>query len=111
MSPCCRKEKSSFLPAPPPGRTFLSVVGPPTTAQCRPGVRAHTGIGPHMRDTAIRSAGVTPTVETAGLEQIQEEQRHGHPRSLFGIWTSTNLTLGAFVTGALGIQLGLSLGQ
>jgi NCS1 family nucleobase:cation symporter-1 len=64
-----------------------------------------------MTDTAIGSAGVAPTVETAGLEQIREDQRHGHPRSLFGIWTSTNLTLGAFVTGALGIQLGLSLWQ
>ena len=63
-----------------------------------------------MTDTAIGSAS-TPTVETAGLEQIRPDQRHGRPGSLFGIWSSTNLTLGAFVTGALGIQLGLSLWQ
>jgi nucleobase:cation symporter-1, NCS1 family len=64
-----------------------------------------------MTDRAIGSAGAAPTVETAGLEQIQADQRHGNPRSLFGIWSSTNLTLGSFVTGALGIKLGLSLWQ
>jgi nucleobase:cation symporter-1, NCS1 family len=51
------------------------------------------------------------TIEHTGLEIIRPDERRGRPRTLFGIWSSTNLTLGSFVTGALGVQLGLSLGQ
>jgi nucleobase:cation symporter-1, NCS1 family len=50
-------------------------------------------------------------VETTGLEHITVADRHGHPRNLFSVWFSTNLTLGAFVTGALSVQLGLTLWQ
>lgn len=48
-------------------------------------------------------------VEHAGLDRIRPEQRKGRPNTLFGIWSSTNFTLATFVTGALGVQLGLSL--
>jgi NCS1 family nucleobase:cation symporter-1 len=64
-----------------------------------------------MNVTAARQAGTVSRVEVTGLEPIRDHERHGNPRSLFGIWASTNLTLGAFVSGALGIQLGLSLWQ
>ncbi|WOC12717.1 purine-cytosine permease family protein [Gordonia sp. MP11Mi] len=48
-------------------------------------------------------------IEQAGLDRIRPDQRKGRPHSLFGIWSSTNLTPATFVTGALGVQLGLSL--
>lgn len=50
-------------------------------------------------------------VEAKGLEHVRDEDRHGRPHSLFTIWSTTNLTLAAFVTEALAVQLGLSLWQ
>ncbi|WAH37554.1 purine-cytosine permease family protein [Alicyclobacillus dauci] len=55
------------------------------------------------------SMGGQSGVETHGIDHIQEEDRHGSPRSLFTIWSSTNLTVAAFTTGGLSIQLGLGL--
>ncbi|WP_182263034.1 cytosine permease [Rhodococcus sp. UFZ-B548] len=62
-------------------------------------------------NSSTRSSTRNAKIEHTGLEMVRPEERRGKPRTLFGIWSSTNLTLGSFVTGALGIQLGLSLWQ
>lgn len=46
-------------------------------------------------------------VEQHGIGHVSDEERHGSPKNLFGIWWSTNMTIAAFATGAISIQLGL----
>jgi len=48
-------------------------------------------------------------IESLGIEHVPDSKRHGNPFNLFNIWVSTNLTVGAFVTGSLAITLGLGL--
>lgn len=48
-------------------------------------------------------------VETRSIEFIPENERHGHPVSLFAIWFASNMQVTTVVTGALGVILGLTL--
>jgi nucleobase:cation symporter-1, NCS1 family len=48
-------------------------------------------------------------VERRGIEFIPLEERYGHPKRLFTIWFSTNLTILCLTVGTLGITAGLSL--
>lgn len=48
-------------------------------------------------------------IEKHGIGHIKDSERHGNPHNLFNIWSSTNLTLGSFITGSLAIEIGLGL--
>lgn len=48
-------------------------------------------------------------LERRSIDFIPEEERHGHPNSLFGIWFAANMQITTAVTGALGVLLGLPL--
>lgn len=57
------------------------------------------------RNTNTRPLGI----EQKGIEFIPLEERYGHPRRLFTIWFSTNLTILCLTVGTLGISAGLPL--
>ena len=48
-------------------------------------------------------------VERRSIDFVPEEERHGHPASLFTVWFAANAQITSVVTGALGVILGLSL--
>ncbi len=48
-------------------------------------------------------------IETRGIDQIPSAERHGRPRSLFGIWAAANVLYLNFVFGGLLILFGLGL--
>lgn len=48
-------------------------------------------------------------VERRSIEHVPEDERHGHPRSLFAVWFGANMQITTIVTGALGVILGLPL--
>ncbi|MCL6446095.1 MAG: cytosine permease [Alicyclobacillus sp.] len=49
------------------------------------------------------------TMEHRGISHIPDSERHGNPKNLFSMWFSTNLTVAAFATGAIAIQVGLGI--
>ncbi|WBO22206.1 purine-cytosine permease family protein [Sphingomonas abietis] len=49
-------------------------------------------------------------VETHSIGFVPESERYGHPRRLFTIWFSTNLSLVCLTVGMLGVFAGLSFG-
>ena len=50
-------------------------------------------------------------VEVRGVEVIPDSDRHGHPRELFFIWMTSNLTVLYLVFGGILISLGLTIWQ
>lgn len=46
-------------------------------------------------------------VERRSIDQIPENERHGHPRSLFTLWFAANMQITSAVTGALTVLVGL----
>jgi nucleobase:cation symporter-1, NCS1 family len=50
-------------------------------------------------------------VEVRGIEVIPEADRHGHPRELFFVWMTSNLTVLYLIFGGILISLGLELWQ
>ncbi len=50
-------------------------------------------------------------VETRGVDFIPESERHGHPRELFALWASANVTWLYVVLGGVIMGMGLSLAQ
>ena len=50
-------------------------------------------------------------VETRGIEVIPESDRHGHPRELFYVWMTANITVLYLVFGGLMLVFGLPLWQ
>ncbi|MGZ8803779.1 MAG: purine-cytosine permease family protein [Microbacterium sp.] len=63
---------------------------------------AERPVGPVSGDVAGR-------IETRGIDQIPAAERHGRPRSLFGIWAAANVLYLNFVFGGLLILFGLGL--
>ncbi|WP_137843010.1 cytosine permease [Microbacterium sp. 2FI] len=64
----------------------------------------------HPRDRA--DAGQSDRVgriETRGIDQIPDAERHGRPQTLFGIWAAANVVYLNIVLGALLVLLGLGL--
>jgi len=51
----------------------------------------------------------TTGMERRSIDFIPDEERHGHPASLFTVWFAANTQVTTAVTGALGVVLGLSL--
>lgn len=51
------------------------------------------------------------SVEARGIELIPDSDRHGHPRELFPIWMTANLTVLYLFFGAILIELGLNIWQ
>lgn len=49
------------------------------------------------------------TIELHGIDVIPLDERHGHPREMFGLWFGSNLIFTYLLSGAILIQLGLSL--
>lgn len=50
-------------------------------------------------------------VEVRGIDRIPESERHGHPRELFMLWASSNVTWLYVVLGGAIMTMGLSLMQ
>lgn len=50
-------------------------------------------------------------VEAHGIDRIPDEERFGHPRSLFAVWAASNINFLYVVLGGLLIVLGLNLWQ
>ena len=50
-------------------------------------------------------------VEVRGIDWIPADERHGHPRELFMLWASSNVTYLYVVLGAVAVGMGLTLGQ
>lgn len=46
-------------------------------------------------------------VESRSIDPIPEDERHGHPRSLFTLWFASNMQITSAVTGALTVLVGL----
>src|SRR3954462_12560686 len=51
------------------------------------------------------------SIEVRGIEVIPETDRHGHPRELFTLWMTSNLTVLYLIFGGILISLGLNLWQ
>src|SRR5215218_8323793 len=50
-------------------------------------------------------------IEVRGIEVIPDSDRHGHPRELFFVWGTANLTVLYLIFGGILISLGLELWQ
>jgi NCS1 family nucleobase:cation symporter-1 len=50
-------------------------------------------------------------IETRGIDRIPDDERHGRPRSLFGIWAAANVLYLNVVFGGLLILIGLGVGE
>jgi nucleobase:cation symporter-1, NCS1 family len=50
-------------------------------------------------------------IEVRGIEVIPESDRHGHPRELFSVWMTSNLTVLYLIFGGILISLGLNIWQ
>ncbi|KLU59814.1 cytosine permease [Peptococcaceae bacterium CEB3] len=44
-------------------------------------------------------------VEVHTIDYVPENERHGHPRSLFSIWFSANMQLTTIITGAIAVEV------
>jgi purine-cytosine permease-like protein len=62
----------------------------------------------HAGDSTV-SGDVAGHIETRGIDHIPDAERHGHPRSLFGIWAAANVLYLNFVFGGILVLLGLGL--
>jgi nucleobase:cation symporter-1, NCS1 family len=51
------------------------------------------------------------SIEVRGVEVIPESDRHGHPRELFFVWMTSNVTVLYLVFGGILITLGLNIWQ
>lgn len=56
-----------------------------------------------------RTGDVAGHIETRGIDCIPDAERHGRPRSLFGIWAAANVLYLNFVFGGILMLLGLGL--
>ncbi|HEY6538565.1 MAG TPA: cytosine permease [Candidatus Dormibacteraeota bacterium] len=56
-----------------------------------------------------RARGTGIEVERRAIDYIPEEERRGHPNTLFTLWFASNVQVTAVATGALGVVLGLNL--
>lgn len=59
--------------------------------------------------TSVHQPPAALQVERRSIDFVPDEERHGHPASLFTVWFAANTQITAAVTGALGVVLGLSL--
>jgi nucleobase:cation symporter-1, NCS1 family len=50
-------------------------------------------------------------IEVRGIEHIPDADRHGHPRELFSVWMTSNLTVLYIIFGGILISLGLNIWQ
>jgi len=57
------------------------------------------------------SQGKSFAIELRGLEHIPENERHGNPRELFGMWMGGQFTYISLVIGSIPVLLGLSWWQ
>jgi NCS1 family nucleobase:cation symporter-1 len=62
----------------------------------------------HAEPLATRPDAVG-TIETHGIDVIPLSERHGRPGGMFGLWFGSNLIFTYLLSGAILIQLGLSL--
>ena len=46
-------------------------------------------------------------VERRSIDPVPDDERHGHPRSLFALWFASNMQITSAVTGALTVLVGL----
>ncbi|MFJ8038972.1 purine-cytosine permease family protein [Kitasatospora sp. NPDC096147] len=50
-------------------------------------------------------------VETRGIDQVPDGERHGRPAELFAVWAAPNVSYLSFVVGAALVLIGLPLGE
>ena len=48
-------------------------------------------------------------IEQAHINHVADNERHGHPRSLFYVWFAANLSISTVITGALAVVVGNNL--
>lgn len=59
----------------------------------------------------VRDGDVAGQVEVRGFDYIPEDESHGEPRELFGVWAAANLSLLYLIYGGIVISLGLNIWQ
>lgn len=69
------------------------------------GINRARALGGDDEPAADRVGGI----EVRGIELIPEADRHGHPRELFSVWMTSNLTVLYLIFGGILISLGLNI--